>query len=77
MLLASIATLLANMWRGEDDEPVQPREFMPWLPEEVEDESEPADMSAMVEMLKTVFGAREVTDDGPQYLSEDDENWEP
>lgn len=59
--MASIASLLANTWRGEDDEPVQPRDFMPWLEQEDDDEQvEPVHVDAMVDMLKRVFGAEEV-----------------
>ena len=78
MLLASIAALLANQWRGEHDEPATPRDFMPWLEDESTEEEPQAHTAAMVEMLKRVFGAREIpSSDDPPSLEEDDENWEP
>ena len=55
LLLASIAALLANQWRGEDDTPATPADFMPWLPEDDDDEK-PTDMVAMIEHLNMVFG---------------------
>lgn len=63
MLLASIAALLANQWRGEDDEPVQPHDFMPWLEQDDEQESPGPNVGVMVDMLKRVFGAKEVPND--------------
>ena len=60
MLLASIAALLANQWRGEKDEPVTPQDFMPWLDQDDEDEPQAQNVDSMVAMLKQVFGAREI-----------------
>lgn len=71
LLLASIASLLANQWRGENDTPATPADFMPWLPEDDEDEK-PTDMVAMIEMLNTAFGG-----DDLRNLDQDDESWEP
>lgn len=66
MLLASIAALLANQWRGEDDTPATPADFMPWLVEDDDDEK-PTDMVAMIEMLNTAFGG----DDLRQTVSQE------
>jgi len=46
---------LANQWRGENDTPATPADFMPWLPEDDDDEK-PTDMVAMIEHLNMVFG---------------------
>lgn len=70
LLLASIAALLANQWRGEHDEAAKPRDFMPWLDELDDDESDDdpqAHTAAMVDMLKRVFHAREIPN-SPQDL---------
>lgn len=58
-LLANIAALLANQWRGEDDTPVTPRDFLPWLPEDDGDEQS-TDMVAMIEHLNALFGGEDL-----------------
>ena len=68
LLLASIAALLANQWRGEDDTPATPADFMPWLPEDDEND-EPTDMVAMIEMLNTAFGGDDLRETVSQETS--------
>lgn len=63
LLLASIAALLANQWRGENDEPATPRDFMPWLEQDDDEPPQGPNVDAMVDMLKRVFGAKEVPSD--------------
>lgn len=59
LLLATIAALIANQWRGEHDAPTTPRDFMPWLQDEEDEAQEGAEL-AMIDVLTTVFGARRV-----------------
>lgn len=56
ILLASIAAVLANQWRSENDDPVSPRDFMYWLPEDETEDAAPDDMVAVIEQLNAMFG---------------------
>lgn len=61
ILLATIAAVLANQWRGENDEPASPRDFMWWLPNgDIQDE--PPDMVAVIEQLNAAFGGEDLRD---------------
>lgn len=60
ILLASIAAVLANQWRGENDEPVSPKDFMFWLPDDDDTQDEAPDMVAVIEQLNAVFGGEDL-----------------
>lgn len=63
-LLATLATVLANVNRGEDAEPFTMINFMPWLDQD-DEEPEPrsqAEMIALVESLNVAFGGSDERD---------------
>jgi hypothetical protein len=60
-LLAVLTTQVINATRGEDSDPVEVLDLMPWLwidAEEPEPRSQ-ADMAVMIEALNKAFGGRD------------------